>query len=684
MRHKNKTAIVLMGLCLLWSASGTRAQQETLPTDKAGWVKRLTAIKEIQNEDWNALYQFRSLDPEFTYSVIRELWSGKVSVNVKENLMQNFGSDYGDFTIGPNGLPMNSAKINPHLLDILDLGAADSSEDARRTALNLSYNVAVHAFDTVDEYKAWRKETAGRPIADIARENYRRLFEKFVNAAPDARIKMLGQITRLTFSSGTYGTSVNGKEVHGILAHGLTGIRRQMALDMGLLDAVAALLKPAPEPYPKDAPTHEQTVHQALYFFLGFTPDAPFLAKIEPDIEAVLEAEQTPKPTARYETIWFLQNYPKSRWATDLLLKIVAECYPGDFSWMLTSALCARDDLRVIPSLIAVLEDSGTGEDQTIINALKRLTGAAPEPDADADWWRLWWRKNAVKFAPDVAALSVPKLKSLTQSLVAIRRKKSLIEIDNDPRCAYWLISSGLIMTPENTIKPHLITVGSGKARYEIAQPVPDKPTEAPVIAPEKKPGLLVVLTDSMENIEAQKLRWQEIAAQAFDGKFLIALVRSPQSDNKQGPLWPLRPKDKTGTNANTTTENLIAEIVQDAESKYPIHPDRVFLAGIGAGGNAVYSCSLESRTPFHGFFILDAPFRSSELPPLANAKNKRYYLLHHRQNSKTPFFLATAAQSALSKAGAIVQLTEYPALPANAPSPDSDALAAALRWLQK
>ena len=684
MRQKKKRAVFLLGLCLLFGATGARAQQEALPTDKAGWVKRLSKITDIQNEDWNALYQFRNLDPEFTYAVLREVWSGKVSVNVKTNLLQNFASDFGDFTIGLNGLPVSSQKINPHLLEILDLGAADSSEDARRAALNLSYNIAVHAFDTVDEYKAWRRETAGRPIAEVARENYRSLFERFIHAAPNAKIKMLEQITRLGFSSGTYGTSVNGKEVHGVLAHGLTGIRRQMAQDMGLLDSVASLLKPAPESPAKDAPPHEQIVQQVLYFFMSFTPDAPFMQKIEPDVQAALEAQQAPKVTARYETIWFLQNYNKSRWATDLLLKIVAEWYPGDFSWMLTTALCARDDLRVIPSLIAVLEDSGTGEDQTIINALKRLTGVAPEADADADWWRLWWRKNAAKYPAEVAALPVPQLKSMTLSLVAIRRKKSLIEIDNDPRRAYWLISSGLIMTPDHVVRPHLITVGSGKSRYEISQPVPDKPTEAPVIAPEKKPGLLVVLADSMENTEAQKLRWQEIAAQAFDGKFLIALARSPQAESKQSPLWPTPLNEKNAENGALTTENLITAIVQDVESKYPIHPDRIFLAGIGAGGEAAYASSLAARTPFHGFLLLDAPFRSSQLPPLANAKNKRYYLLHHRQNSKTPFFLATAAQSALSKAGAIVQLVDYPALPINAPSPDPDALAAALHWLEK
>ena len=212
-----------------------------------------------------------------------------------------------------------------------------------------------------------------------------------------------------------------------------------------------------------------------------------------------------------------------------------------------------------------------------------------------------------------------------------------------------------------------------------------DRPAERPTIAPERRPGLLVVLTDSMEAIEEQKTRWQEIAAQAFDGKYLIAIARSPQSDLKQAPLWPVNSNQKTGTSGDLTTENLVAAVVRDAEAKYPVNPDRVFLAGVGPeGGGAAYACSLESRTPFHGFLLLDSPFRAARLPPLASAKNRRYYLLHHRQNRKTPFFIATAAQSALSKAGAAVQLMEYPALPDKAPSLDSDALAAALRWLQK
>ena len=143
--------------------------------------------------------------------------------------------------------------------------------------------------------------------------------------------------------------------------------------------------------------------------------------------------------------------------------KIVEEWYPGDYSWMLTNALAAREDPRAIPALIAVLEDCGAGEDQTIQNALIRLTKAKPDADADADWWRTWWRKNADSFPPDVAALKIPKLKATTFNLVAIRRKKSLIEIADDPRRAYWLISSGLIMTTQNNAKPRPLTIGSGK-----------------------------------------------------------------------------------------------------------------------------------------------------------------------------------------------------------------------------
>ena len=677
-------------LCLLLFNVGCWAQQAPLPagTDRAGWVKRLSKITEVGGDDWNAVYRFRNLDPEFTYSVVQELWRGKISDALKSNLLQNFASDYGEFVNGPDGLPLSNPNINPHLLDFLDLGAADSSEDVRRTALNLSYSVAVHAFDTPDEYKAWRKATAGRSSAELARENSRSLFERFIKAAPDAQAKMLEQITRLSFSSGTYGTSRNGKEIHGILAHGLTGIRRSLALEMGLLDSVAGLLKEPTAPPAKDAPNREQTTRQVLYFLMSFSPDLPFMEKIEPNVQAVIAKAQAANPRPAYETIWFLETYNKSRWATDILLKMTAEYYPGDYSWMLTNALRSRDDPRVIPTLIAVLEDCGAGEDEVINNALIRITGAKPEADADADWWRVWRRKNMDKFPPEVAALPIPKLKSIAYNLVAIRRKKSLIEIDNDPRRAYWLISSGLILTAENKARTGLLPVVNGKTRYVISQPLPDKPSEAPVIAAEKKPGLLVVLTDSMENSEAQKTRWQEVAAQAFDGKYLIALARSPQTAPKQNPLWPLRPNqnlnEKNGPDRELNTENFVSEIVRDVTAKYPLRPDRIFLAGLGSGGSAAYACSLESQTPFHGFLLIDAPFRASQLPPLASAKNRRYYLLHHRQNSKTPFFIASAAQSALTKAGGLVQLTEYPPRPDKAPAPDADALAAALRWLQK
>ena len=257
------------------------------------------------------------------------------------------------------------------------------------------------------------------------------------------------------------------------------------------------------------------------------------------------------------------------------------------------------------------------------------------------------------------------------------------MEMGDDPRRAYWLISSGLILMPDQAEKPRLLPVVNGKTRYVISQPPPDKPTDPPVIAAAKKPGLLVAIVDSMENIESQKARWQEIAAQAFEGKYLIALARSPQMGGKQS-LWPLRQTQKGAAGGEILTENLVSEIVRDVAAKYPLNLDRVFIAGIGAGGAAVYACSLEARTPFHGFLLIDAPFRSSQLPPIAAAKNRRYYLLHHRQNPKTPFFIAAAAQSALIKAGGLAQLTEYPALPDKAPSPDADALAAAIRWLQK
>ena len=606
---------------------------------------------------------------------LREIWTKKLSDVLKQQLLANFASDYGEIRVQADGQVQSVGKINPHTLDILELGISDESRNLQQSALSYTYGIALREFENRDAYWQWRKAIGTKPLDAVERDNCRDLFARFAAASSAEKIKILERITRISFSNGTYGTSVNGKEVHGVAAYGLTAVRRQTALDSGLLDTLAPLLHD---------PAFEDATQRLLYFLMAFQPGEAYLKRVEPDVQKwILGGGQRPAPrrNSSYETLWFLNEY-QSAWATDALIKLTETDYPGNYPWMITNALSSRDDPRTIPPLIALMEDCGVGEDATIGNALKRLTKAVPPQDADADWWRSWWRKNRRQFPAEIAALPIPPIHGTAFNLVAIRRKKSEIEIGDDPRKTYFLISSGLILAPEGAKVPPIKTDAHGKIIPTATVPLPAK--SAPlVVAKEQRPGLLVVLIDNLTDIEAQKAYWQQVAARAFDGKYLIALASPPLWNVQQSPLWLTRRDAARTPNAKFTTEPFVRDIAADVAAKYPINSDRVFLCGVGAGEQAACACSLDAQTPFRGFLLLGGAFRSSLLPPLTNAKTRRYVLLHNPQDKTVPYFVATAAQQSLQKAGATVKLADYTAGRNRLLLTTTEPFADAIRWLE-
>ena len=199
-----------------------------------------------------------------------------------------------------------------------------------------------------------------------------------------------------------------------------------------------------------------------------------------------------------------------------------------------------------------------------------------------------------------------------------------------------------------------------------------------------ERPGLLVVLGDGDSDIAMQAGYWQDVAGRGFGGKYLVALVSPAKWREKQTGLWLTRKNRAEVPEAAFTTEMLAADVARDMMGKYPINPAHVYLVGAGAGGTAAYACSLEAQTPFHGFLLMQSAFRSAQLPPLANAKNRRYYLLHSRDNKKTPYFAATLAQNTLRTQGATVKLSNATANPdAEQPATWEEA-AEGVKWLEK
>jgi predicted esterase len=171
------------------------------------------------------------------------------------------------------------------------------------------------------------------------------------------------------------------------------------------------------------------------------------------------------------------------------------------------------------------------------------------------------------------------------------------------------------------------------------------------------RPGLIVVISDSDPNNRPIQEFWQQAVTKAFGNRYLVAVAMAPRWQNEKPYTWVTAANESRAPAAKFTVETFASEIVADIVARYPIHPDHIFLHGEGGGGLAAYSCSLQPQTPFKGFSLLSAEFRSAQLPPMAAAKGRRYYIQAGKEDKTLPYFLTTSAQGLLTKAGATVDV---------------------------
>ena len=66
-------------------------------------------------------------------------------------------------------------------------------------------------------------------------------------------------------------------------------------------------------------------------------------------------------------------------------------------------------------------------------------------------------------------------------------------------------------------------------------------------------------------------------------------------------------------------------------------------------------AASLSPVSPFHGVYILTSVFKSSQLPPIASAHGRRYYLHGSLKDAVAPVWETTAAAEMLKRNGATV-----------------------------
>jgi predicted esterase len=152
----------------------------------------------------------------------------------------------------------------------------------------------------------------------------------------------------------------------------------------------------------------------------------------------------------------------------------------------------------------------------------------------------------------------------------------------------------------------------------------------------------------------------KRICQQALPAGYLVIQLVAPVWDERQlaALVWPT---DKMRYPAmKFSTEELVATVVAEVSQQHRIQARCVFTLSWSSGGPAGYAVSLHSKTKVTGSFIAMSMFKQDQLPALATAKGRAYYLFHSPQDF-IPIMIPETARTLLQTNGARVELKTYP-----------------------
>lgn len=177
--------------------------------------------------------------------------------------------------------------------------------------------------------------------------------------------------------------------------------------------------------------------------------------------------------------------------------------------------------------------------------------------------------------------------------------------------------------------------------------------------APKAGFKLLVVLPGGDGSAEFNPFV-RRIWKNAMPEGYLVAQLVAPKWTEEQAKkvVWPTAKSKVPG--AGFDTETFIAEVVADARKHHKIDDKHVYALAWSSSGPAVHAAMLKKDTPLKGAFIAMSVFRPADLPDLAAAKGRPYYLYQSRGDKITKFSFAETARDKLVEAGARIKLVEY------------------------
>jgi predicted esterase len=651
---------LLLFVCLLSLSSALRAQ-ENYPTTKAAWIERLARIQSVIGEDYGAMYYLAQEDDELVFQVLRDGWTRFTADGLKSYLLSLLIDGKAIRPPDRSGKPTPPAVPNPHLLEILNLGMTDTKGEPIYAARHHLFGIAFIDFNEKPlVYAAWYRAASAKPLGTVIREGMADYLARLAKADEPTKKRLLEIVNEVPFKSGIATTTdIQGRTVTTIQTTGLTGIRRKIALETGLLERWMQWITPQ---------SSFDIAAIAGLNVLNFMPGPDFFKAHQEALGQLLTRISDAPKSNYYDASGHYLSLFQEPWAVDLLLKRLTTDFQTDGIGGLLNALPNVTDPRVIPTLIVMLE---TGEmeswhEQQAEAALRRLGG--PSAARNLTTWREWWKAHQNELPAEVRAMPFPRLRSASEqaNVVTVRKQTVQLHIDGDPQRSYLLLTPGMLLP--RSPQPQTAAATEGR----------------PFVAEQDRPGLIVVLSDTDANNRPVQEFWQEAVTKAFGNRYLVAVAMAPRWGQEKPYTWVTSVNRSRTPAAKFTAETFVADIVADIEARYPIQTGHVFLHGEGSGGIAAYSASLQAQTPFRGYSLLGAEFRSVQLPPFAAAGGRRYYLQAAKTDKTIPYFLMTSARGLLTQAGAAVEL--MPLTGDHTPRFNAetlDLLAKAVHWLE-
>jgi predicted esterase len=192
---------------------------------------------------------------------------------------------------------------------------------------------------------------------------------------------------------------------------------------------------------------------------------------------------------------------------------------------------------------------------------------------------------------------------------------------------------------------------GDARMRYLLIGPASDAK------APGAGYALLLVLPGGDGSADFAPFV-KRIYRNAVPRDFVLAQLVAVESKDPKQIVWPTQksPHPKQ----TFTTERFIDAAIEDVKGRVKIDERRIYALAWSSSGPAVYAATLRNGSPLRGAFVAMSVFVPANLPPLAGAKGKRFYLLQSPQDQVTRYVFATRAESQLRAAGATVKLQDY------------------------